>query len=154
MRFASLLIAVCCVAGSALGQAKDFQEPCASHIQSAWPEEVRKAAQADCVFSDESRKTGAVAWVNAASEDVAIRGVNGRDQLRTLFEKVYAKKGFQLLWYPTGGSVFRSYVVTTGNYERHILDESGKETVTHGYYVTMWKKQKDGNYQLVWDDGE
>lgn len=45
-------------------------------------------------------------------------------------------------------------VVTTGNYERHVVDESGKETVTHGYYVTMWKKQKDGRYLFVWDDGE
>jgi hypothetical protein len=43
---------------------------------------------------------------------------------------------------------------TTGNYERHTVDESGKETVTHGYYVTMWKKQKDGRYLFVWDDGE
>jgi hypothetical protein len=154
MRFAALLLTVCCVAGSALAQAKDFQQPCASHIQSTWPEEVRKAALADCTFSEDARKTGAAAWVHAAAEDVAITGVNGREQLRALFEKVYAKKGFQLLWYPTGGSAFGNYVVTTGNYERHVVDESGKETVTHGYYVTMWKKQKDGRYLFVWDDGE
>lgn len=30
---------------------------------------------------------------------------------------------------------------------------SGKKTVSHGHYVTIWKKQKDGSWKLVFDTG-
>jgi hypothetical protein len=81
-------------------------------------------------------------------------GVSGREQIRAQFEKVYAKPGFRLLWFPTGGAVYGSYVVTTGKYERHVLDAQSKESVSHGHYVTVWQKQKDGSYLYVWDGGE
>lgn len=154
MRLAVCLVALCCYAGSAMGQKNSFQEPCTSHIQHTWPEELRKAAQADCKFYEESLRSGAVAWASFSEEDAAMSGLNGREQIRSQFEKVYAKPGFQLLWFPTGGEVYGTFVVTTGNYERHSLDAKGKETVSHGHYLTVWKKQEDGSYLYVWDGGE
>jgi hypothetical protein len=154
MRIAVLFLALCCVAGSAVGQKSNFQEPCSSHIQSGWPEAVRKAAQADCDFQDQAQRDGAAAWVKFAAEDASMSGLNGRAQIAARFEKVYAKSGFKLLWYPTGGEVYSSYVVTTGDYEQHLLDADGKETVRHGHYLTVWQKQKDGSYLYVWDGGE
>lgn len=147
-------IALCCLAGSALGQRGDFREPCPSHIQSTWAEELRKAAQADCSFFEEAQRSGAAAWVKFAAEDAAMSGISGRDEIRVQFEKTYAKPGFRLLWYPTAGEVYGNFVVTTGSYERHALDANGKEAVSHGRYVTMWQKQKDGRYLYVWDGGE
>jgi hypothetical protein len=154
MRLTVWLVALSCLTGSALGQKSSFAEPCSSHIQSTWPEELRKAAQADCKFFDEAQTSGAAAWANFAAEDAAMSGLNGRAQIRSQFEKVYAKPGFRLLWFPTSGEVYGSFVVTAGNYERHSLDENGGETVSHGHYVTMWQKQKNGSYLYVWDGGE
>jgi hypothetical protein len=148
------LIALCCVAGFAVGQKSSFQEPCSSHIQSTWPEELRKAAQADCNFFDDAQRSGAGAWAKFAAEDAAMSGLSGREQIRLNFEKTYANPGFKLLWYPTGGEVYGSFVLTTGSYERHALDANGKDSVSHGHYVTMWQRQKDGSYLYVWDGGE
>lgn len=153
MRFALCLVALCCFAGSAMGQKNPFQEPCSSHIQQTWPEELRKAAQADCKFFEEAQR-GPAAWAKFAEEDAAMSGLNGREEIRARFEKVYEKPGFKLLWFPTDGTVYGNFVVTTGRYERHALDEKGKETVSHGRYLTMWHKQEDGSYLYVWDGGE
>ena len=30
---------------------------------------------------------------------------------------------------------------------------SGKNVVSHGHYVTIWKKQMDGSWKLVFDTG-
>jgi ketosteroid isomerase-like protein len=154
MRFAIWLIALCCFANSAVGQKTGFQEPCSFHIQPTWPEELRKAAQADCTFFEEAQRSKATAWSNFAAEDATMSGLNGREQIRAQFEKVYLKPGFRLLWYPTGGAVYGSFVVTTGSYERHALDAESKETVSHGRYLTVWQKQKNGRYLYVWDGGE
>jgi len=154
MRVAVCSIAFCCFVSSALGQTSSFQQPCSSHIQNTWTEELRKAAQADCNFFEEAQRSGATAWAKFAAEDAAMSGLSGREQIRARFETVYAKPGFRLLWYPTGGEVYGSFVLTTGQYERHLLDASRKETVSHGHYVTMWQKQKDGKYLYVWDGGE
>jgi ketosteroid isomerase-like protein len=155
MRIAGWLVALCCFAGSAMGQKSgSFQEPCSSHIQSTWPEELRGAAQTDCAFFEQAQRDGAAAWVKFAAEDAAMAGLNGREQIRSQFEKVYAKPGFRLLWYPSAGTVYGKFVVTTGNYERHALGADGKETVSHGRYITVWQKQADGSYLYVWDGGE
>jgi len=154
MRLTVWLVALCCFSVSALGQKSGFAEPCFSHIQGTWQEELRKPAEADCKFFEEAQRNGAAAWENFAAEDAAMSGLSGRAQIRSRFEKVYAKPGFRLLWFPTGGDVYGSFVVTAGNYERHSLDASGSETVSHGHYVTMWQKQKSGSYLYVWDGGE
>jgi ketosteroid isomerase-like protein len=153
MRVVAWFIAFCCLASPATGQKNGFQEPCSSHIQSTWTDELRRAAQADCRFFEEAQKSAA-AWANFAEEDAVMSGLNGREEIRARFEKVYAKPGFRLLWFPTGGEAYGHFVITTGTYERHALDEKGKETVTNGRYVTVWHKQPDGSYLYVWDGGE
>ena len=148
----TLLLAV--LAPCALAAPNAFQQPCASHIQSAWPEALRKAAQADCDFAEAARKKGAAPWADYAAPDASMAGLSGREAIRARFEKAYARPGFQLFWYPTGGSAYGPFVVTTGNYEHHSLDKDGKDAVVHGNYVTVWQKQKDGSYLYVWDGGE
>lgn len=154
MRLAVWLVALCAFSSFAMGQQKQFQEPCSAHIQHTWQEELQQAAQADCKFFEEAQRSGAAAWAKFAAEDAAMSGLDGREQIRSRFATVYAKPGFRLLWYPNGGGVYGSFVVTTGSYERHALDDKGKETVSHGRYLTVWQKQKAGSYLYVWDGGE
>lgn len=151
-----LLLLVVTAACAAMAQTKgEFGQACASHIEKSWAPEVQKAAAADCAFYEAAQTAKTEAWVNAADENVVLpNGTHGKEALRKLYTKVYEEKGFRLLWYPTGGAAYGSFVVTSGRWERHALDANGKDDVTHGLYVTMWKKQKDGSYKFVWDDGE
>ena len=42
---------------------------------------------------------------------------------------------------------------TYGNYEFRSKDKEGKATVERGKYVSIWKKQKNGNWKVVMDMG-
>jgi ketosteroid isomerase-like protein len=42
---------------------------------------------------------------------------------------------------------------TLGKSKSIITSDSGKKTVSYGHYVTIWKKQSDGSWKLVFDGG-
>jgi ketosteroid isomerase-like protein len=42
---------------------------------------------------------------------------------------------------------------TLGKSQSLHTSASGKEVVSYGHYVTIWKKQKDGSWKLVFDTG-
>jgi ketosteroid isomerase-like protein len=42
---------------------------------------------------------------------------------------------------------------TYGKYESTALDSLGNQQKTYGYYVSIWKKQKDGTWRFVFDAG-
>jgi ketosteroid isomerase-like protein len=42
---------------------------------------------------------------------------------------------------------------TLGNYQYIYKDSSGAEKISYGHYVTIWKKQPDGNWKYVLDTG-
>jgi ketosteroid isomerase-like protein len=42
---------------------------------------------------------------------------------------------------------------TLGKSQSTITSPSGKKTVSYGHYVTIWKKQEDGSWKLVFDTG-
>ncbi|HXJ38486.1 MAG TPA: hypothetical protein VNH18_04355, partial [Bryobacteraceae bacterium] len=94
------------------------------------------------------------AWAKYAAEDAASGSLRGPAEIKAAQAKAYARPGYKLLWYPTDVKEMGSFIVTTGRWERHIPAASGEERILHGRYVTMWQKQKDGNWRWVWDGGE
>ena len=42
---------------------------------------------------------------------------------------------------------------TWGNWTYTVKDKNGKENITYGNYVTIWKKQPDGKWKFVLDGG-
>lgn len=42
---------------------------------------------------------------------------------------------------------------TWGNWTYTVKDKNGKENITYGNYVTIWKKQLDGKWKFVLDGG-
>jgi ketosteroid isomerase-like protein len=42
---------------------------------------------------------------------------------------------------------------TLGKSQSTMTSASGKKVVSHGHYVTIWKKQTDGSWKLVFDTG-
>lgn len=73
----------------------------------------------------------------------------GREALEESFKQ--SKEGdFNLEWYPVRAQVAESGDLgyTTGNWKISMQD-----TILHGCYVSIWKKQKDGTWKYVLDGG-
>jgi len=65
------------------------------------------------------------------------------------------EKTSTLKWEPifTDMSSSGDFGYTHGKYESINLDSLGNEQVRYGNYVTIWKKQTDGNWKFVFDAG-
>ncbi len=77
--------------------------------------------------------------------------VHGREAIAR--QATWLAKNYQLSWTPTdavmgpGGDM--GY--TWGHYEGRSHDEDGKERVTTGRYMTIWRREPDGNWKVVLD---
>jgi ketosteroid isomerase-like protein len=67
----------------------------------------------------------------------------------------WSPKNYQLTWTPTdavmGPSGDMGY--TWGHYEGHSKDANGNPVTTSGRYITIWRKQPDGNWKVALDAG-
>ncbi len=67
----------------------------------------------------------------------------------------WSAKDYQLSWTPTdalmGPSGDMGY--TWGHYEGRSKDASGNPVLTSGRYITIWRKEPDGNWKVVLDAG-
>jgi ketosteroid isomerase-like protein len=68
---------------------------------------------------------------------------------------VWSPKEYQLSWTPTdavmGPSGDMGY--TWGHFEGHSKDANGNPVSDSGRYMTIWRKQPDGNWKVVFDAG-
>ncbi len=60
-----------------------------------------------------------------------------------------------LSWYPVAADISRTADLgyTTGPYEYRPIKSGEARNVDHGYYVSVWRKQKDGSWKVVLDIG-
>jgi ketosteroid isomerase-like protein len=67
----------------------------------------------------------------------------------------WSPKNYQLTWTPTdammGPSGDMGY--TWGHYEGRSKDANGNPVLTSGRYITMWRREPDGNWKVVLDAG-
>jgi ketosteroid isomerase-like protein len=63
--------------------------------------------------------------------------------------------GSVLTWEPLAADIAASGDLgyTYGQYTETTPDSSGRIRKTHGYYVTVWKRQDDGSWKFVFDTG-
>lgn len=62
---------------------------------------------------------------------------------------------YQLVWTPTDAAMGPSGDMgyTWGHFEGRSKDANGNPVVTTGRYMTIWRKQPDGNWKVVLDAG-
>jgi ketosteroid isomerase-like protein len=58
-----------------------------------------------------------------------------------------------LTWTPIGADVSGDLGYTYGSFEFRSRDASGKTTINHGKYTSIWKRQSDGSWKVVLDMG-
>ncbi len=61
--------------------------------------------------------------------------------------------GVKLTWGPARGEVSGTLGYTFGWWKLFTKGKSGNDTVYHGDYVNVWKKQKDGSWKYLIDIG-
>jgi ketosteroid isomerase-like protein len=67
----------------------------------------------------------------------------------------WSPKAYQLTWTPTDATMGPSGDIgyTWGHFEGHSKDVNGNPILTSGRYITIWRKQPDGNWKVVLDAG-
>ena len=81
--------------------------------------------------------------------------VKGREAIRKTKVAGFARPGFSLRWKPEYADISASGDLgyTYGPYTLTFLDAAGKKVTRTGRYFTIWKKQKDGSWKVVIDNG-
>lgn len=77
----------------------------------------------------------------------------GQAAIRNWFQSTFNIPSFKLIWHATSAEAAKSGELgySTGKYELSFTDPSGKQVSDHGKYVTVWKKQADGNWKVARD---
>ena len=81
--------------------------------------------------------------------------VKGREAIRKTKESSFAKPGFTLRWKPEYADIAASGDLgyTYGPYTLTFTGADGKQVKRTGRYFTIWKKQKDGSWKVMLDNG-
>jgi ketosteroid isomerase-like protein len=110
-------------------------------------------------FAKAAQTRGVEAWVeiwaaNGVHPDGAGVAV-GKDGIRKQMAPAYASPGFKLEWSPVSAEISRGGNVgtTRGRYKATSVKD-GKPVLRTGDYFTVWEKQDDGSWKVVFDTGD
>ena len=81
--------------------------------------------------------------------------IHGREAVAKEWAPFFQADGPKLTWTPTKGEVIGAGDLgyTVGTWERRVTSATGQPTVTRGNYLTVWKKQPDNTWLVVFDTG-
>jgi ketosteroid isomerase-like protein len=84
-----------------------------------------------------------------ANEPIA----TGKDALTKLIGAAFADPDYRLSWHANKAGVARSgeLAYTSGTYDLSMKDASGKTISDKGKCLTVWKKQADGTWKVLYD---
>jgi hypothetical protein len=83
--------------------------------------------------------------------------VVGHEAIKAFMGPVLSRPNFRLEWHPikSGLAPGGALGYTVGVYEGVMLGEGGARTVRgHGAFVTVWKRQGDGSWKVLFDTGD
>lgn len=114
----------------------------------------------DILFCEKVSKLGATSWANHFMDDgvmVVKSGDNiiGEVSIYENMKPFFDSKGSSLSWSPENGGISSDGELgyTYGQYMREYKDEKGKKVLETGRYMTIWRRQPNGNYKIEVDMG-
>jgi ketosteroid isomerase-like protein len=123
---------------------------------------VQRAAimAADRAFAEATALRGAEGWTSYFEEGASqfhARGVSiGLAEIRRTMTRAFADTTGRLVWHPVRAVVAASGDLgyTIGRWESRVLGADGKWAADGtGNYVTVWRRQDDGNWKVAVDIG-
>ncbi len=127
--------------------------------QSINKEEIKnEIIQSEKAFQDVLNAQGpAAAFYEFAADSAVIKRENdtliiGKNAIKNYYS-VADSKNVRATWKPDFINVSDdgSLAYTYGKYEWAIKDSTGKESVFHGVFHTVWKRMADKKWKYVWD---
>ena len=109
-------------------------------------------------FAKDTKECGGAGFASWFAEDGVALG-NGQPPVigKVAIEKSanWAPQSYQLTWTPTDAQMGPSGDMgyTWGHFEGRSKDANGNPVLTSGRYMTIWRKQGDGNWKVVLDAG-
>src|SRR3954471_9936406 len=144
---------IVCTAWLAVPQAVYGQSP---DLKAAAAEIVKADADFARAVADKDRQT----FLSFVAETTTFNGgsaseLRGRDAVMKEWEEFFAPEGPRLTWQPIKGEVILSGDVgyTTGRSVLRVKAKDGTESERLGVYLTVWRKQPDGRWRVVFDTG-
>jgi ketosteroid isomerase-like protein len=139
---------------AALGSATAIGQTSA---KKATPERVAEAAmlKADRDFNKAVADRDMSRFLSFVAEDATFNASRGREAVGKAWAPFFSADGPKLSWAPTKAEslVAGDVGYTVGTWERRTPAPDGTVKVTHGQYLTVWQKQKDGSWQAAFDTG-
>lgn len=128
----------------------------APNLMAAADEIVR----ADAAFARSVATKDRQAFLSFLADAITFNGgtpgeVHGRDAVMKDWADFFEPNGPTLEWTPAKGEVVGAGDVgyTTGRSTFRRKGDDGKGIERHGQYITVWRKQKDGSWKVVFDTG-
>jgi len=129
----------------------------ATHHDEITPNEVLLMKQ-DSDFNKATQERRLDGWMDFMADDVVVRrgpNVIGREALRKSMEAEWADPNYSLAWRPVGARMVAGEHMgfTWGRWELNTALPDGNKLHMTGDYLTVWGKQKDGSWKVIWDGG-
>src|SRR5258706_16456572 len=130
---------------------------CASALaQTSSPEAA--IMQADRDFQTATEKRGAQGWASFFAEQGIVtleKPVIGPAAIQEAYKAFLSTPGLIFKWHPVKAEMFpgNNKGYTVGRYEITTPDKDGKHHTRTGTYMTVWEKQQDSSWKVIFDTG-
>ena len=131
-------------AGATFGQTNSKATDAIRVADEAWLKTYEaKDVDRAVAFCDEQ---GSMLWPNAPI-------ATGKNAIAKLTASAFAIRDFKLVWHPDKLGIARSGELgySSGTYLWTFKDASGKPISDTGKYLTVWKRQADGSWKVLFD---
>src|SRR5450432_1055834 len=157
----ALTVALSVNTAFAQAQASPTQTPQAQAPQAQSPPAPATEAtllQTDRDFNKATKDKGLEGWMQFMADDVILlRGkpVFGKDAVRATIKSDWEEPGYALTWEPKQAELFKSGKMghTSGRWTYRGRNEKGEKITLQGDYLTVWQKQADGSWKVIYDGG-
>ena len=129
-------------------------------VSSAQSDAKTVLMEADRAFDRDTAARGLDGWMSWFAEDARIETSKevlvGKPALREVYLKMFAAREFRIHWWPVQAEISADGTLgfTFGRAVVSWRDEKGEMQKSESRYTTLWRKQKDGTYKVIFDMGD
>lgn len=113
---------------------------------------------ADRDFNKATKEKRLEGWMQFMADDVILlraKPVFGKESVRATLKSDWDDPEYSLTWEPKRAEIFKSGKMgdTSGRWTYHGKNEKGEKITLQGDYLTVWQKQADNSWKVIYDGG-